>query len=35
HDSTLSGGRTHLRCVKVAEIKYRPDGTIEPVTAYK
>lgn len=35
HDSTLSGGKTHLRCVKVTELKYRPDGTIEPITAYK
>jgi hypothetical protein len=33
HDSTLSGGKTHLRCVKVAELKYRPDGTIVTVDA--
>ncbi|MFO7369771.1 MAG: glycoside hydrolase family 43 protein [Bacteroidales bacterium] len=35
HDSTLSGGQTHLRCVKVTEISFRPDGTIETVNAYK
>jgi len=29
HDSRLSGGVTHLRSIKVAEIKYRDDGTIE------
>jgi hypothetical protein len=30
HDSSLSGGRTHLRCVKVTEIFYGEDGTILP-----
>jgi len=35
HDSTLSGGKTHLRSVKVTELKYRPDGTIETIDAYK
>ncbi|MCB9319960.1 MAG: glycoside hydrolase family 43 protein [Lewinellaceae bacterium] len=35
HDSTLSGGKTHLRCVKVTELKYRPDGSIIPITAYR
>jgi hypothetical protein len=35
HDSTLSGGTTHLRCVKMTELKHRPDGTIETITAYK
>ncbi|HEX7017051.1 MAG TPA: glycoside hydrolase family 43 protein [Cyclobacteriaceae bacterium] len=34
HDSSLSGGKTHLRCVKVTELKYRPDGSIETVNAY-
>lgn len=29
HDSSLSGGRTHLRSVKVAELTYRADGSIE------
>ena len=28
HDSSLSGGRTHLRSAKVAELAYRPDGSI-------
>jgi hypothetical protein len=35
HDSTLSGGKTHLRCVKVTELKHRPDGSIETINAYK
>jgi hypothetical protein len=35
HDSTLSGGKTHLRCVKVTELKHMPDGSIETITAYK
>jgi hypothetical protein len=35
HDSTLSGGKTHLRCVKVTELKHKPNGSIETVTAYK
>jgi hypothetical protein len=29
HDSSLSGGQTHLRSVKVAELHYNPDGTID------
>ena len=29
HDSKLSGGVTHLRSIKVAEIRYRADGSIE------
>lgn len=29
HDSKLSGGVTHLRSIKVAEITYRADGTID------
>lgn len=28
HDSSLSGGKTHLRSMKVAELKYNPDGSI-------
>lgn len=28
HDSSLSGGKTHLRSTKVAELAYRPDGSI-------
>ncbi|PRY13852.1 glycosyl hydrolase family 43 [Pontibacter ummariensis] len=33
HDSSLSGGKTHLRSVKVTELKHRPDGTIETIDA--
>lgn len=35
HDSSLSKGVTHLRSVKVAEIKYREDGTIITLNPYK
>jgi hypothetical protein len=28
HDSSLSGGKTHLRSVKVAPLEYRADGSI-------
>ena len=31
HDSSLSGGQTHLRSVKVTELKYGPDGAIETI----
>ncbi|WP_339766944.1 glycoside hydrolase family 43 protein [uncultured Paraglaciecola sp.] len=34
HDSTLSKGQTHLRSVKMAELKYNQDGTIVPYQAY-
>ena len=34
HDSSLSEGVTHLRSVKVAEIKYREDGTIITLNPY-
>ena len=34
HDAQLSGGQTHLRNVKVTELKYRADGSIETVKAY-
>ncbi len=34
HDSSLSKGITHLRSVKVAEITYRSDGTIETLNPY-
>src|SRR6476620_7151374 len=34
HDSQLSGGQTHLRNIKVTELKYRADGSIETVDAY-
>jgi hypothetical protein len=32
HDASLSGGKNHLRCVKVAELSYGADGSILPVT---
>ena len=34
HDSSLSGGKTHLRSVKMAELKYNDDGTIQRMNAY-
>lgn len=34
HDVEISG-RTHLRNIKVAELKYRPDGSIETIDGYK
>ena len=34
HDSTLSGGVTHLRCVKVAELHYEADGSIRTIDPY-
>jgi beta-xylosidase len=35
HDAQLSGGQTHLRNVKVTELHYRPDGSIETIDPYK
>ena len=35
HDAQLSKGQTHLRNIKVTELKYRPDGSIETVDAYR
>ena len=35
HDSSLSGGVTHLRSIKMTEITYKEDGTINTVDAYK
>lgn len=35
HDSSLSKGVTHLRSIKVAEIKYRDDGSIITLNPYK
>ena len=35
HDSSLSGGKTHLRSVKVTELAYRPDGSIIPIDGVK
>ena len=34
HDSQRSGGQTHLRNIKVTELKYRRDGSIETIDAY-
>ncbi|MBK5296189.1 MAG: family 43 glycosylhydrolase, partial [Vicinamibacteria bacterium] len=34
HDAQISGGQTHLRNVKVVELKHRADGTIETIDAY-
>ena len=34
HDSTLSGGKTHLRSVKMTEMKYNEDGTIQIIDPY-
>ncbi|MGB5459365.1 MAG: glycoside hydrolase family 43 protein, partial [Eudoraea sp.] len=33
HDSFLSGGKTHLRNVKVTELLYNKDGTIKTINA--
>jgi len=35
HDSSLSKGANHLRCIKFTEIKYRDDGTIVTIDPYK
>jgi hypothetical protein len=35
HDSVLSGGKTHLRNVKVMELKYNEDGSIVAMDGYK
>ena len=34
HDSSLSKGVTHLRCVKVTELKHNDDGTIQTIDPY-
>ncbi len=34
HDSSLSGGVNHKRCVKFRELKYNEDGTIIPMMPY-
>ena len=34
HDSSLSGGKTHLRSIKMVELIHNEDGTIETVDAY-
>lgn len=33
HDSSMSGGKTHLRSVKMTELTYNPDGTIQRINA--
>lgn len=35
HDSSLSNGVNHLRCVKFRELKYNQDGTIIPMKPYE
>lgn len=35
HDSSLSNGVTHLRSIKVTEITYNEDGTIQTLNPYK
>jgi hypothetical protein len=34
HDSTLSGGKTHLRNIKVTELTYEADGSIRTIEPY-
>jgi beta-xylosidase len=34
HDTTLSNGVTHKRCVKVTELCYARDGSIRPIDPY-
>lgn len=34
HDCTLSGGRTHLRSIKVSELTYDEDGMIQVIHPY-
>ena len=34
HDTQISG-KTHLRNVKVTELKYNADGSIQTIEAYK
>jgi hypothetical protein len=34
HDSTLSGGVTHKRCVKVMELQHEADGSIRTINPY-
>ena len=35
HDAQLSKGQTHLRNIKVTELKHRADGSIETIDAYR
>lgn len=34
HDSSLSGGVNHKRCVKYTELRYNADGTIQTIDPY-
>ncbi|ANO33760.1 alpha-N-arabinofuranosidase [Vibrio breoganii] len=34
HDSTLSGGQTHLRNIKMTELIHNEDGSIQTITPY-
>jgi len=34
HDTEVSGGKTHLRNIKVTELHYTPDGKIETIDPY-
>lgn len=34
HDSSMSGGKTHLRSVKMTELTYNEDGTIQRLNAF-
>ncbi|WP_232824800.1 glycoside hydrolase family 43 protein [Algibacillus agarilyticus] len=35
HDCSLSGGQTHLRCMKMTELTHNPDGTIQTIQPYE
>ncbi len=35
HDSSLSGGVNHKRCIKYTELKYNADGTIQTIHPYE
>ncbi|WP_108423615.1 glycoside hydrolase family 43 protein [Flagellimonas amoyensis] len=35
HDSSMSGGKTHLRSVKMTELTHNPDGTIQRLNAFE
>ena len=35
HDSSLSGGQTHLRSIKVTELTHQADGSIETIEPYR
>ncbi|WP_029036532.1 glycoside hydrolase family 43 protein [Salinimicrobium xinjiangense] len=35
HDSSLSGGKTYLRSMKVAKLEYNEDGTIKTISSFK